>query len=334
MKTSPYKIATILLLIIGICYYNIITMENQKVINQKIDITKNKIKLFQKNNDSSSDLINQYNRYMKSIPTLATYYENDNVWTFSASYKIRDICNKYNVDLVELNPKLNNTLDVSQNAIENLAIEIERYSIDLSIRGSFLNIGLLINELSDMNYLINSMDIKSTINKKQVEASIDLFFYRSRQNQNAYDNSINIEKIKNGIPIIPNETLSNQIKWKNNIFLESRLTNNRDGFKNQVSFQKEYVLSQIVLSKPLGAIINNKLYSIGAKIGPYVISKIDEHSVVLSGKRKSLVLEVEVDEDQSVYSLDGFKKAFSSARKNNQNTFIYKGKLYSTRLNN
>ena len=333
MKTSPYKIATILLLIIGICYYNIITMENQKVINQKIDITKNKIKLFQKNNDSSSDLINQYNRYMKSIPTLASYYENDNE-VLSSLNKIRDICNKYNVELDELNPKLNNTLDVSQNAIENLAIEIERYSIDLSIRGSFLNIGMLINELSDMNYLINSMDIKSTINKKQVEASIDLFFYRSRQNQNAYDNSINIEKIKNGIPIIPTETLSNQIKWKNNIFLESRLTSNRDGFKNQVSFKKEYVLSQIVLSKPLGAIINNKLYSIGAKIGPYVISKIDENSVVLSGKRKSLVLEVEVDEDQSVYSLDGFKKAFSSARKNNQNTFIYKGKLYSTRLNN
>ena len=333
MKTSPYKIVTILLLIIGICYYNIITMENQKVINQKIDITKDKIKLFQKNNDSSSDLINQYNRYMKSIPTLASYYENDNE-VLSSLNKIRDICNKYNVDLVELNPKLNNTLDVSQNAIENLAIEIERYSIDLSIRGSFLNIGMLINALSDMNYLINSMDIKSTINKKQVEASIDLFFYRSRQNQNAYDNSINIEKIKNGIPIIPTETLSNQIKWKNNIFLESRLTNNRDGFKNQVSFKKEYVLSQIVLSKPLGAIINNKLYSLGAKIGPYVISKIDENSVVLSGKRKSLVLEVEVDEDQSVYSLDGFKKAFSSARKNNQNTFIYKGKLYSTRLNN
>ena len=319
MKTSPYKIATILLLIIGICYYNIITMENQKVINQKIDITKNKIKLFQKNNDSSSDLINQYNRYMKSIPNLASYYENDNE-VLSSLNKIRDICNKYNVELDELNPKLNNTLDVSQNAIENLAIEIERYSIELSIRGSFLNIGMLINALSDMNYLINSMDIKSTINKKQVEASIDLFFYRSRQNQNAYDNSINIEKIKNGIPIIPTETLSNQIKWKNNIFLESRLTNNRDGFKNQVSFQKEYVLSQIVLSKPLGAIINNKLYSIGAKIGPYVISKIDENSVVLSGKRKSMVLEVEVDEEQSVFSLGSFKEAFSNARKNNQIT--------------
>ena len=333
MKTSPYKMVTILLLIIGICYYNIITMENQKVINQKIDITKDKIKLFQKNNDSSSDLINQYNRYMKSIPTLASYYENDNE-VLSSLNKIRDICNKYNVDLDELNPKLNNTLDVSQNAIENLAIEIERYSIDLSIRGSFLNIGMLINALSDMNYLINSMDIKSTINKKQVEASINLYFYISRQNQNAYDNSINIEKIKNEIPIIPNETLSNQIKWKNNIFLESRLTNNRDGFKNQVSFQKEYVLSQIVLSKPLGAIINNKLYSIGAKIGPYVISKIDENSVVLSGKRKSMVLEVEVDEEQSVFSLGSFKEAFSNARKNNQITFIYNGKLYSTRLNN
>ena len=105
--------ATTLLLIIGICYYNIITMENQKVINQKIDITKNKIKLFQKNNDSSSDLINQYNKYMKSIPTLASYYENDNE-VLSSLNKIRDICNKYNVELDELNPKLNNTLDVSR----------------------------------------------------------------------------------------------------------------------------------------------------------------------------------------------------------------------------
>ena len=42
MKTSPYKMVTILLLIIGICYYNIITMENQKVINQKIDINKHR----------------------------------------------------------------------------------------------------------------------------------------------------------------------------------------------------------------------------------------------------------------------------------------------------
>ena len=67
---------------------------------------------------------------MKSIPTLASYYENDNE-VLSSLNKIRDICNKYNVDLDELSPKLNNTLDVSQNAIENLAIEIERYSIEL-----------------------------------------------------------------------------------------------------------------------------------------------------------------------------------------------------------
>ena len=101
-----------------------------------------------------------------------------------------------------------------------------------------------------------------------------------------------------------------------------------------MSFKKEYLLTQTILSKPLGAIINNKLYSLGSKIGPYIISRIDEEGVILSGKRKSLVLEVEVDENQSVYSLDGFKKAFSSARKNNHITFIYKGKLYSTRLNN
>ena len=75
-------------------------------------------------------------------------------------------------------------------------------------------------------------------------------------------------------------------------------------------------------------------YNIGSQIGTYTVSRIEERSVVLSGNRRSIILELEVDEDQSVYSLKGFKKAFSDARNNNQPTFIYKGKLYSTRLDN
>ena len=74
--------------------------------------------------------------------------------------------------------------------------------------------------------------------------------------------------------------------------------------------------------------------NIGSKIGAYSVSRIEEKSVVLSGKRRSIILELEIDEDQSIYSLQGFKKAFSDARNNNQPTFIYKGKLYSTRLDN
>ena len=172
------------------------------------------------------------------------------------------------------------------------------------------------------------------INDDQVNASLDLFVYRSKPNLKVHDNSISIEKINNSIPKVPNEALPNNLKWKNDIFSVSRLSNKKGVLKNQKSFKKEYLLTQIILSKPLGAIINNKLYPLGSIIGPYTVSKIDETTVVLSGQRKSIVLELEVDEDQSVYSLDGFKKAFSSARKNNQNTFIYRGKLYSTRLNN
>ena len=79
---------------------------------------------------------------------------------------------------------------------------------------------------------------------------------------------------------------------------------------------------------------NNKLYNIGSKIGAYTVSRIDEKSVILSGNRRSIILELEIDEDQTVYSLEGFKKAFSNARKNNQPTFMYKGKLYSTQIEN
>ena len=333
MKIYSYKMATTLLLIIGICYYNFVSIDLQKETKEKINLTKSNIKLFEKNNESILDLQNKYDRYIKNISSLASYFENDDDVVLALN-EIKDICKKYNVSIDELIPILKNTLDIPQNAIQGLTLKVERYNVELSIRGAFLNIGLLINALSEMSYLINAMEIKSTNNKRQVEASLDMFLYRSLQNQNIYDNNINIEKIKNTVPKIPNEILSTQINWKNDIFSESRLSNKKRDFESQMSFKKEYLLTQTILSKPLGAIINNKLYSLGSKIGPYIISRIDEEGVILSGKRKSLVLEVEVDENQSVYSLDGFKKAFSNARKNNQMTFIYKGKLYSTRLNN
>ena len=331
MKTSTYNIVAIVLLIAGVCYLNVLSMEKQKETDHQIDITIGKIQLFEKNNYAMSDLLDRYNGYIKNIPTLASFYENDNELIVSLN-KIKDVCEKYNVELDKLSPRLTNTLDIPQNAISNLSVEIERYTIELLIRGNFLNIGRLINELSEKNYLINSMEINSIKNDDQVDAALNLFVYRSRPNLKDHNNSINIEKINISIPKVPNEALSNNLKWKNDIFSELRLSNKKGGLKNQKSFKKEYLLTQTILSKPLGAIINNKLYPLGSIIGPYTVSKIDETTVVLSGQRKSIVLELEVDEDQSVYSLDGFKKTFSNARKNNQATFIYKGKLYSTRL--
>ena len=331
MKQSVYNIIAIVLLIAGVGYLNIVAMEKQKEAINKIDIAMDKIRFFGNNNYTMSDLLDKYNGYKKSIPTLASYYENDNELIVSLN-EIKDMCKKYNVELDKLSPKLNNTLDIHQNAIPDLSVEIERYNVELLIRGAFLNIGKLINVLSEKNYLINSMEINSNKNDDQVDASLDLFVYRSKPNLKVHDNSISIEKINSSIPKVPNEALPNNLKWKNDIFSVSRLSNKKGVLKNQKSFKKEYLLTQIILSKPLGAIINNNLHPIGSKIGPYTVSKISENTVVLSGKRKSIVLELEIDEDQFVYSLDGFKKSFSNARKKNQTTFIYNGKLYSTRL--
>ena len=331
MKQSVYNIIAIVLLIAGVGYLNIVAIEKQKEAINKIDIVMDKIMFFGNNNYTMSDLLDKYNGYKKSIPTLASYYENDNELIVSLN-EIKDMCKKYNVELDKLSPKLNNTLNIHQNAIPDLSVEIERYNVELLIRGAFLNIGKLINVLSEKNYLINSMEINSNKNDDQVDASLDLFVYRSKPNLKVHDNSISIEKINSSIPKVPNEALPNNLKWKNDIFSVSRLSNKKGVLKNQKSFKKEYLLTQIILSKPLGAIINNNLHPIGSKIGPYTVSKISENTVVLSGKRKSIVLELEIDEDQFVYSLDGFKKAFSNARKKNQTTFIYRGKLYSTRL--
>ena len=332
MKTSIYNLSATVVLIVGIYYYNIISMDEQKETNEKINIINGKLELFGKINDPMSSLLDQYSKYIKKIPKLASYYENENEFIASLD-NIKNICAKNNVRLDELSPKISNTLDIPQDAISDLSIEIERHSIQLSIRGSFINIGKALGDLSLNNYLVNEMEINSA-NNNQVDASLSFLVYRSKPHINKGDYSIDIVKTISAIPNVPNETLSNNIKWKNDIFSESRLLNKKGSRNDQPSFKKEYLLTRITLSKPKTAIINNKLYNIGSKIGAYSVSRIEEKSVVLSGKRRSIILELEIDEDQSVYSLQGFKKAFSDARNNNQPTFIYKGKLYSTRIDN
>jgi hypothetical protein len=51
-----------------------------------------------------------------------------------------------------------------------------------------------------------------------------------------------------------------------------------------------------------------------------------------TSSRKSIVLQLEKEIVPQV-STDGFKEAFVKARRNGQNYFEYKGKLYSTDLN-
>ena len=77
MKIYSYKMATTLLLIIGICYYNFVSIDLQKETKEKINLTKSNIKLFEKNNESILDLQNKYDRYIKNISSLASYFEND-----------------------------------------------------------------------------------------------------------------------------------------------------------------------------------------------------------------------------------------------------------------
>ena len=91
MKTSTYNIVAIVLLIAGVCYLNVLSMEKQKETHHQIDITISKIKLFEKNNYVMSDLLDRYNGYIKNIPTLASFYENDNELIVSLN-KIKDVC--------------------------------------------------------------------------------------------------------------------------------------------------------------------------------------------------------------------------------------------------
>ena len=147
MKTSIYNIGATALLIFGIYSYNILSMDEQKEANDKIDIINSKLELFGNNNEPMTSLLDQYSNYIKNIPKLAPYYENENEFIVSLN-TIKSICNNNNVRLDELSPKISNTLDIPQDPISDLSIEIERHSVNLSISGSFLNIGKVFSDLS------------------------------------------------------------------------------------------------------------------------------------------------------------------------------------------
>ena len=83
MKTSIYNIGATALLIFGIYYYNILSMDEQKETNNIIDIINNKLELFGNNNEPMTSLLDQYSNYIKNIPKLASYYENDNEFIVS-----------------------------------------------------------------------------------------------------------------------------------------------------------------------------------------------------------------------------------------------------------
>ena len=53
-------------------------MDEQKETNNIIDIINNKLELFGNNNEPMTSLLDQYSNYIKNIPKLASYYENDN----------------------------------------------------------------------------------------------------------------------------------------------------------------------------------------------------------------------------------------------------------------
>ncbi len=58
-------------------------MDEQKEANDKIDIINSKLELFGNNNDPMTSLLDQYSNYIKNIPKLASYYENENEFIVS-----------------------------------------------------------------------------------------------------------------------------------------------------------------------------------------------------------------------------------------------------------
>ena len=88
-------------------------------------------------------------------------------------------------------------------------------------------------------------------------------------------------------------------------------------------------MKNVKLEKP------TKIVKIAKKVNlqPINMKDITNDSVTLSSSKKSIVLQVESGVTSQI-GTSGFKEEFVKARRNGQAYFEYKGKLYSTDLNN
>ena len=264
---------------------------------------------------------NEVNR----INGIAKFYDN-NIDYLNSIDQIKIISKANTLKINELSPKLTNSLTVSQGLLYGADIVVNRYNINLIVTGKFLNVGILIDQLIPLEYFLNSIKIDQSSWKNEVTAQLELSTYAATPIMSQNNEFIDIKKIKETEPTIPGDISKAQLEWESDIFY-------RDIKKpKKITTYIKYNLSQIEFSKDPVAIINLKKYKVGSKLDTYTIVNISRNTVTLSSDKKSIILEVEKTSTKKL-SKNDFKKAFLNARKNNLRYFEYKGRLYSTNLN-
>ena len=327
MKSNNNKSMRIvqLAVLIGLIVYNYTALLNIDSASDKISYIDNKIELSNYESMKIPGLLSANNKYVSYIEKIAKQVEGDIEYLESLD-KIKDICKKNNLSVVELTSDLKNNLNAPQGAFENYSRTIERYEINLKVKGAFLNIGKLMDQLLELEYLVNSMKLDQS-SGSSVTAYFTIYQYLSKPLNSGEFLTINFDKVLKSTPVAAmQESIPSGLIWNRDIFRKQ---------KKNVKVNpntRAYYLTNVKLTPEPTVIINGKTYREGSIIDIFTIKDITNKSVTLSGDRKSIILQLEKD-SPLITNTNTFKEAFIRARRSGQAYFEYKGKLYSTDLN-
>ncbi len=327
MKSNNNKSMRIvqLAVLIGLIVYNYTALLNIDSASDKISYIDNKIELSNYESMKIPGLLSANNKYVSYIEKIAKQVEGDIEYLESLD-KIKDICKKNNLSVVELTSDLKNNLNAPQGAFENYGRTIERYEINLKVKGAFLNIGKLMDQLLELEYLVNSMKLDQS-SGSSVSAYFTIYQYLSKPLNSGEFLTINFDKVLKSTPVAAmQESIPSGLIWNRDIFRKQ---------KKNVKVNpntRAYYLTNVKLTPEPTVIINGKTYREGSIIDIFTIKDITNKSVTLSGDRKSIILQLEKD-SPLITNTNTFKEAFIRARRSGQAYFEYKGKLYSTDLN-
>ena len=324
---SNNKSKTLLqILVIGaFALYNYTSVININSITDRLSYVDSKIALAKFQSSKIPDLLatNKYN--IDYVESITSNFESDVDYLESLN-KIKEKCKKYKVAVTELTSELKDNLSAPQGVFENYDRTVERYQINLRVNGSYLNLGKLIDDLFNSGYILNTLKI-NRVSDTRVSGYFTLYNYISKPLIDSDILAVNFDKVIRNTPIVTTKKLEKGLKWNKDIFFKAKkITKPRPN-------NRAYYLTGVKLSANPSVVINGKTYKEGSVLDIYTIKDITNDSVTLSSSKKSIVLQLESGVTSQI-GTSGFKEEFVKARRNGQAYFEYKGKLYSTDLNN
>ena len=326
MNSNNKSKKLIQIVIIGaFAFYNYTTVININSVADRLSYIDNKISLAKFQSSKIPELLASNKENVDYVESIVTSFDSDVDYLESLN-NIKQKCKTYKVTVNELTSELKDNLSAPQGAFENYDRTIERYQINLKASGSYLNLGKLLDNLFASGYMLSSMKI-DRISSSRVSGYFTLNNYISKPLKEADIFNVNFDKVIKNTPLVVTNDLVGDLKWGKNIFLKAKK------ISKPKPNNRAYYLTRVNFSANPSAIINGKAYKEGSVLDIYTIKDITNDSVTLSSSKKSIVLQLESDVTPQVGS-SGFKEEFIKARRNGQSYFEYKGKLYSTDLNN